>query len=412
MNLLKYIGARAVSQLGDAMLPVALTFGVLQAGYGATGVGLVLAAHLFPFVALLLLGGVLADHLHPKPVLLAADAVRVVSMGFMAVQFASGEPVLWQLVVAQAVTGTAGAMFEPGSKGLVPHVAPGRVREGYAYLRISESVVTLAGPALAGLLLAFVGPAVVIAVDCASYLLSCVLIALVKLPARPPAKGRPRITADLREGWRELRARTWLWVVIGSFGLLGLFLWGPYQVLVPTILIEDHDATTYGLLQAVFGAGAVCGGFVGLRREPRRPLYVGALAMIAFVPQLWLIATGAPVAIIGIAMFAAGAGRAFWGVMWSTSVQSQVPPGALNRISAYEVMGSMLLLPVGSTLAGPASTAFGTTAVLVAAGCAGLLAFASLVAVPAVRGLTSGTAGRTVTGSSVVPESETATVRE
>ncbi|MDQ8706964.1 MFS transporter [Streptomyces sp. LHD-70] len=386
-NLSLFVAARSASQLGDMMLPVGLAAGVLAAGYGATGVGLVLAAALLPFVALMLIGGVLADHLRPKPVLVVADVTRVLSMGLLVAEFAGDHPSLWRIVALQAVTGTAGALFEPGSKSVVPEIARGRVREAYALLRISESLVTMAGPALAGGLLAFTTPAVVIAIDATSYLASAVLILLTRLPLRPPHRERLSLRSDLTEGWREFRARPWLVSVVAVFCTVGIVVSGPHLVLGTTVLIEEHGATTFGLLQAVFGVGAVLGGIAGLRTAPRRPLFVGALASAAFMPQLVLIALGMPVAVLGLGMLVAGAGRAYWGVMWSHAIQVNVPAAVLSRVSAYEIMGTMLMVPAGRAAAGPVGAAFGETHVLVAAGVLGTACMAALLLIPSVRNL-------------------------
>ncbi|NEC34089.1 MFS transporter, partial [Streptomyces rubrogriseus] len=77
----------------------------------------------------------------------------------------------------------------------------------------------------------------------------------------------------------------------------------------------------------------------------------------------------------------------FWGVMWATSVQTQVPPDVLNRIHAYDVAGSLAMMPVGQALAGPAAAALGADRVLLVAGVTSFAVCAALLLIPAVRGL-------------------------
>ncbi|MGH3735875.1 MAG: MFS transporter [Micromonosporaceae bacterium] len=382
-NLTIYVSARATSQLGDMMVPIAAAAGLLASGVGPTGLGLVLAAWFVPFIGLMLVGGALADHFRPKPLLIVADLVRFGSMGLTCLEFADGQPTLWRLVLLQLVTGAAGALFEPGSKGLVPEIAAERPARAYAMLRISESMVTLAGPALAGLLLgAGFSAATVIGVDAVTYLVSAVLIALVRVPARVRRRGRPPVLRDLRAGWREFRARRWICQVIGVYMVIGLVTFGPYQVLSATILIADHDPRTFGLLQAAFGAGAVAGGLLGLRLHPKRRLRTGALAIALWMPALWLIAAGAPVPAIAAGLVVGGAGRAFWGVQWSVAVQQNVPAEVFNRISAYEILGSVAMLPVGAALAGPVAALVGERAELAAGGVIGLVLLLYLAASP------------------------------
>jgi MFS family permease len=117
-----YFAARAVSLVGDAMMPVAAALAV-GALYGVAGVGYVLAIWTAPFVLLIVFGGVFADRLGARTVMVAADAVRIVTQGALAVAFFVGTPPLWLLLAAAALAGTAAAMFQPGVNGMVPLVA-------------------------------------------------------------------------------------------------------------------------------------------------------------------------------------------------------------------------------------------------------------------------------------------------
>ncbi|EWM18779.1 MFS transporter [Kutzneria sp. 744] len=386
-NFRRYFLARTVSLCGDMMFPVAITAAMLAIGYGASGIGLVLAANLAPMVAFMLVGGALADRFRPKPLMLVADATRLAAQGGLAFALLVGRPDLWLILVLQAVCGLATAAFQPGMASMVTEVAPGRLRQANALLRISESMTVMGGPALAGLLLAFAQPAVVVAANAATFLASGLLLAAVRISGRTTTGGRPSMLKDLRAGWREFASRQWLWVVIVVFALLGLSMFGPYTVLSATVLAETHGVSAYGLLVAVFGAGAVAGGALALRRSPSRPLLAGALALFAYVPQFALIALGAPVGWVAAGMLIAGGGRSYWAVMWSTAVQSHVPRSVLSRVSAYEITGSMVLNPLGRAIAGPISDAVGASAVLLAAGLFGAAGCAVLVSVPAVRDL-------------------------
>jgi MFS family permease len=192
---------------------------------------------------------------------------------------------------------------------------------------------------------------------------------------------------DVRDGWQEFVSRPWLCGVIVIFAVLGLVMFGPYHVLSAAVLTQMHGASVYGFLVSAFGVGAVLGGVIGLRWMPARPLHAGALAMFAFAPQFAFIALNPPVPLIAAGMFVAGVGRSFWAVMWSTSVQTQVPPEVINRISAYEVTGSMIFIPFGRALAGPVAGAVGSTSLLLASGVFAVAGCVALLSVPAIRDL-------------------------
>ncbi|MFD9941090.1 MFS transporter [Nonomuraea sp. NPDC059023] len=385
-NFRNYFAARTISLLGDIILPIGLIAAVLGEGYGASGVGYALAASLGPTIVLMLFGGALADHFRPKPLLVLADLVRLAAQGWLAVSLLTGSPSLAEILITQAVFGTATALFQPSISGIVPEVAPGRVHEANAALRITESCVTLGGPALAGVLLVVAGPPVVMVFVTATCLISCLLVWTLRLSGAAAA-GRPRVLKDIREGWTAFASRPWLWSVICVFVVLGLTVFGPYHVLSATVLTEDRGASAYALLMSAHGAGAIAGGFLALKRMPKRPLLTGALWLALFIPQFLFIALKAPVVLVAAAMFAAGVGRSYWAVMWSTSVQTQVPPKVLNRVLAYEITGSMMLVPVGRALSGPVAETAGSAPVLLASAAVLTLGCLALVAIPAVRGL-------------------------
>ena len=111
-NFRLYFGARTTSLLGDAMLPVALSVGVLQAGYGASGVGYALGSWLAAVALCMLVGGVLADRFTARRMMVLADLARFVLQAGMAVLFALGTPSLVTIVVLQFLSGVATAMFQ------------------------------------------------------------------------------------------------------------------------------------------------------------------------------------------------------------------------------------------------------------------------------------------------------------
>ncbi|WP_233508502.1 MFS transporter [Spongiactinospora gelatinilytica] len=347
-NFTFYFGARAISLLGDALMPVASALAVGQL-YGIAGVGYVLAALTTPFVLFILFGGVFADRIGARTMMIGADVVRVITQGVVAVAFFTGDPPLPLLLAMSFLAGAAAAMFQPGVNGMVPQVAKDPQRAN-ATLKFADAVTQLAGPALAGVLMAVTGPGFVYTLDAATFLVSGVCLALVRLPAMPRATST-RVLSDLRRGWEEFRARTWMWSVILVWVVWGLLVVGPYVPLSSQIIGAD-----YGWVMAALGLGTVLGGTLALRFRPVRPLAAGAMALSGYAPMPLMVALGAPLPVLMLAHVAGGCAWAFWSVMWSTSVQTQVPPDVLNRVTAYEVAGSVAGMAVGQALAGPVTT--------------------------------------------------------
>ncbi|WP_435610736.1 MFS transporter [Streptomyces sp. C10-9-1] len=381
-----FFTARSTSLLADGMLMVSLTTAVLGAGYGAGGVGYALAAWMTPIVLLVLFGGVLADRFTPQVMMVGADVVRMLAMLAMAALLASGSVALWQIMALMAVSGAATAMFQPGLASIVPQVAED-IQRANALLRVSEAMSALIGPGLAGFLVAYwhvAGSYVVIA---AAYALS----ALGLLPLRRLATVRDEsddpMWRRLATGWQEFRSRTWLWGVIVLWAVYGLFVFGPALPLGAALLTEQHGATGYGWIASADGAGTIVGGLLGMRVRPRRPLVAGACAMFFFALNPLAPALGWNFTLTAVTGVIAGCGFAFWGVMWATSVQSHIPLAVLSRVSAYDVAGSIMVIPLGRALAGPAADQFGADRVLLFSSAVSFVLLAAMLCVPAIRGL-------------------------
>jgi hypothetical protein len=383
-----YFTARTVSLLGDAMLQVALTVAVLRAGYGPSGVGYALGAWLAPVALLVLFGGALADRFEPRRVMVVADLARVATQTALALAFAAGAPPLWLILGLQAACGAATALFVPGDATMVRRLAPD-VQRGNAALRIAKALTILLGPAVGGLLLVALGTPLVFGADAASYALSALCIILIRLPARERGRGRdaPPIWRALAVGWREFRARTWLWSVIAFWALHGLLVFGPALPLTAAAVVAAHGTGAYAAVISAFGAGSLVGGVLALRLRPARPLAAGSLAMAAFTVAPLAVATAQPVPVLVAAHLVAGACFALWGVMWATTLQTAIPQAVLSRVAAYDVAGSVLPLPFGRALSGPAAAAFGLRPLLAVCAVGAVVIPAAMLATPSIRNL-------------------------
>lgn len=380
--------ARAVARLGDTMLPVALAAGLLQHGYGAGAVGLAMAATAAAFAGFVVFGGVIADRFSTRLLMIWADVVRLGTQALAAGLFFTGRVVLWEICAIGFVNGVAGAVFQPGVASTTPRLAAD-VQGANGAIRIAESAAQLAGPALAGALVGLASPGGVFAAHAATYAVSALCLLLLRLPPLPSGSAPAPSTfrADLVEGWREFRSRAWLWGVIAVWCLYMLTVWGPSIPLVATEVVREHGPGAYGLINSALGAGTVVGGLLALRLRPRRMLRAGAISLFAFVGFPATVGLGMDVPAMAAGAAVAGAGMSFWSVMWATTVQTQVPPEVLNRIHAYDVAGSLAMMPVGQALAGPSAAALGTDQVLLVAAVMSLVVAATLLAVRPIRNL-------------------------
>lgn len=349
-----YFGARVVSLLGDAMMPVAVALAVGSA-YGISGVGYVLSVWTASFVIFVLFGGVFADRIGARAMMVGADLVRVVTQAAAGIGFFIGTPALWLMLVVAFVAGTAAAMFQPGVNGMVPLVAQDPQRAN-GILKVADAATQLGGPVIAGLLITLAGAGAVFTIDAGTFLISALCLALIRLtPAAAATKGST-VRLDLKRGWQEFRSRTWMWSVIVIWVFFGILVFGPYIPLGSRLVSERLGGAAYGWVMAGLGAGTIIGGLVAMRFRPARPLAAGGAAIAGFTLIPLSVALELPLPLLMAGHLVGGCALAFWSVMWSTSVQTQVTLDVLNRVTAYEVAGSVSGIAVGQALIGPVSS--------------------------------------------------------
>ena len=359
-----YLG-QVTSLLGTSMSAVAVTFAVLDNGGSAADVGYVIAARILPQVALVLGGGVLADRLGRRPVMLGSDVLRCVAQAALAAALLAGRPAVWLIAVLAALVGVGEAFFMPALDGLTVEIAPrDELGNANALLGLARSATGVAGPALAGLLVAVAGPAVVVAIDAASYGVSVIALGGLRLSGTGHLRSRS-LLREMADGWAEFRSRPWLCATTVQFALFNLITWAPYLVLGP-VLAHAYlgGARAWGLVMSAFAAGAVLGGLAALGRRPRRPLLAATLATFGYPVPCLLLALHAPVAGVAAGAFAAGAGGALAMALDTTVLQQQVPADRLSRVSSFSVFGAFAPGTLGLAIAGPVAALAGPGAVL------------------------------------------------
>ena len=385
-NFRRFYAGYVTSLLGTSMSGVALVFAVLGSGGTAADLGYVEAARIMPQVVFVLGAGVLADRLGRRPVMLGADTLRGCAQAALAVALFLGRPQIWLFMLLAALVGVGEALFSPALDALIPQIAPNDALVSANALTGAASAATrIAGPALAGIVVAVAGAGPVIAVDAASYGASVLALAMLRLPGSRPAPVRP-LLHEFGEGWREFAARTWLWVITVQFALFNLITWGPYLVLGP-VLARDYlgGAGPWGLIQAASGTGALLAGAAALGRKPSRPLLIATLATFAYPIPCLLLALHAPGVAVGAGAFVAGAGGALFIIFCLTAMQQQLPAGALARGSSFVTFGAFGLGALGLALAGPVAQVVGIRSVLGAGAAWAVLSSAVVVALPPVR---------------------------
>ena len=387
-NFRLLLGCDVISLAGSAIALVAIPFAVLAIGGSASDIGYVATAALVPVIVFLLVGGVVADRLPRHRVMVTADLLQAVTQAAAAVLVLTGRGTVPELLILAAVRGTGFGFYLPAESGLLPQtVSAAQLAQANAILRVGRNGSQIAGAALGGVITGVLGPGYGLAADAATFAVAAALRLGMRFPAgSPPQTGG--FLADLRHGWREFSSRRWLWAIVLQFSVVVAITTAATTVLGPLVARADlGGAGNWGLTLAAYSAGSVLGGLVMIRLRPARPLLTATLAVPGLALLLFALVPPLPVALLAAAALAAGACLQVFGVNWATTMQQEIPPSALSRVSAYDALGSFALAPIGTAVAGPVAERFGAAAILATGGAVIVVLTAVVLLIPEIRQL-------------------------
>jgi MFS family permease len=346
--------ARLVSAFGSSMTPIALPFAVLvDLGGDGGDVGLVLAVGSAAQVAMQLFAGAFADRGSRKRQMVGADFLAALAQGVLAACVLSGSGTVQLALALNVLVGVAFALHFPAAVGLVPLVVPReRLQSANALLAMAQATAFAFGAAAGGLIAATAGAGGAIGFDAATFLLSGALVSGIR--PRPQVRSESTsLVRALRDGFREFISHTWLWTIVLQFTVMLMGWFGAWAVVGPVVAKTSLGGpATWGWIAGAQGAGLIAGGVIALRVRFTHPMRVATLCCLpsALIP-LSLIGP-APVTAIALAAFLAGAGFEVFSVQWNTALHTRIAPEALSRVSSYDVLGSIAMVPLGQALAG------------------------------------------------------------
>jgi len=365
-NFRLLFAARTISFFGSNLVPIAVAFAVLAMTGSATDVGLAFAARTLAQIATLLVGGVAADRLPRRLVMIGSELASMLVQVALAVLLLTGEATLWQLVALQALGGAAFAFFTPASSGLVPQtVPPALLQRANGLMSVARYSAYVFGAAAGGALVATIGSGWAIALDAATFGFSVLLLAAMRIPAAAATMQAPNFVRELAEGWHAFTEHLWVWLITVWISLYFLISYAPFFVLGPYVAKQSmHGAAGWAVVLTGEAVGALSGAIAGGRVRLRRPLATIGLVFLVTGLQLVLLAAHAPLAAIAAAAALAGFAFSFGSVVWETEIQRTIEPSKLSPVSAYNWMGAMAFLPAGYAIAGPVAAAIGVSTTL------------------------------------------------
>jgi MFS family permease len=332
------------SQIGTRGTVAANLFQVYELTKSIPVTGLVGLAQAVALLVLSPLGGAYADRMDRRRLLQGAQTVSLlVALSLAAVTFA-GHVQAWQVLVSVVLTTAAATFDQPARQALIPAMVPrAELPQAFSLLNPSRELAILIGPALAGILIAVNGPALMYAVDAVTYLVLIVILGLLHTPTLIPDAKAGSLVSNIVEGASFIvRRRPLIWQLMALD--LSATLFGAYRVVLPALAVDvlHVGATGYGLLSAAPSAGALLATYVvfqvvGTSRSLGRVLlwssigYGLAVALLAQAP------------VFGLALVAGaliGGFDAMATTIRHAAVQLETPDELRGRVSSLYQMSS------------------------------------------------------------------------
>ena len=354
--------ARFISNLGNGITPIALSFGVLGLPNGsASQLSLVLGSQMIPLLLFMLFGGVIGDRYKRNKIVGGSDILGSAFVLVSASSFIFGFVSIPLLCAMGALFGVLNALWWPAFSGVLPEILPKeQLQRGNSVIGLLTNFGYTAGALVGGILVAFAGSGWALAVDAFSFFIAGVLVWSIDLP-KIIRDESGTMFHQLVVGWREFIARKWVVSVVVAFTFINLAYESTIGVLGPLATKESgYGPREWSLVLAVSTVGMIITGLVLLKVRLTKPLVYGITPMLLMATWIFSITFSADIWIPIIVAFFAGVAIEIFYVAWSTSMQHNIPEEAYSRVVSYDALGSFALAPRGLIFIGPLAEQIGT----------------------------------------------------
>jgi len=377
--------------VATSAFPIALAVTILDAGGSATALGLIMGARVLSGVLLAPVGGVWADRLSRRSVLIASDGIRAV-VGSLVIFFDPATISLWVLLVVVVIMGASDAFGRPAVAAIIPSILPDHLLPSGNVVRgIAMKGGEIAGPGIAGLIIVTFGTHATYLTTCFFFLVGALLLLRIhENPREMSSSPKSSFLNEVREGLRVVWYYKWItaMIIMATFQLMMVV--GVEMVLLPVITKRDFGtAAVYATAAALFSLGGVISAIISIKSKTKRPGTVSVIVWGLFIFAPLVLAFPSSRELIFLAYFLAGFSVGPWEAFWNTQVQREVPAEYQARVFSIDFMGTVGLLPLGMALAGPMADLFGERPLLIGVAIFHLLICAAVLFVPGVKEMKS-----------------------
>jgi MFS family permease len=363
-----YFTGQVVSLVGMWMQSAAQSWLVYDMTGSKAMLGVVGMVGTVPIVAFSTWGGILADRLSRRRILVAtqfaASALALV-LGLLATADAAGilDLEVWHILVLAGLLGVVNGFEMPARQAFVVEMV-GRADMTNAIALNSAAFhgARIVGPAVAGLVVGAVGPGPCFLLNAASFWATVAALVAIRLDVIEPRNGPSRARAT--EGFRVAARNTEVAILLAQTFMIGMFGWS-YVVLLPAFARDVHgaDATGYGVMMSASGVGSMIGSlFVAWGRDARRGRQVLNASIALFAPAVFGFATTGSYALSLVLIGLTGMGLSAFFASANTLIQGAVPDEVRGRVMGVYTLVFGAMMPLGAVVAGGLAEAIGAPA--------------------------------------------------
>jgi MFS family permease len=352
-NFRRFFFGQSTSLIGTWMQAVGQSWLVFTVTHSPTAIGFVLALQTLPVLVLAPYGGVIADRVDKRRLLIVLQALMGVQALVLGILVVTHAVVFWEICVLAAVLGLNNCFETPARQAFMREmVGPAHVRNAVSLNSTMVNAARAVGPAVAGLLIATVGVGLCFLINAVSFVAVVYSLLSMDTQALQPSPPTQRAKGQLREGLRYVAGEPRLWVPLLMAGIVGTLAY-EFQVTLPVVAKQTFggNAATYGFLTAAMGFGAVFGGLNTASRG-RTGLRTMTIAASGFGVALLFVVVAPNLVIAYVAMAVTGFAAITFMATGNSTLQLEAAPSMRGRVMALWAVAFMGSTPIGGPLVG------------------------------------------------------------
>ena len=374
-----------LANVGATAFPIALAVTILDTGGDATSLGLILAARVLSGVLLAPVGGVWADRLPRKYVMIGADIFRAF-LALILVFVAAPSIPLFVIAILVFIMGAGDAFGAPAAAAIMPTILPTeKLPAGNVARGIVVKLASIVGPGIGGLSVIAIGGRLTFAVTTIFFAVGAYLLFPIVEPKYVKNVDAPKFLVDLKEGLKTVWSMPWVAAVIAMASIQLMVVVGAEEVLLPIISRREFGTdTVFAASAALFSIGAVISALLAMRYQAKHPGLVSISVWGILVVATLVLAFPISPAFVMVGYLIAGLSVGPWDAYWVTAIQREIPQELQGRVFSIDHMGSVGLLPLGMALVGPAVNLVGEKELLIGASIFHVVVCIAVLFVPGV----------------------------